>query len=61
MVSPYTVAAARTLMACGLSMKESAAMLGVLARDLDLGLWRHLGEPIELGTRRKPVRPPPMF
>lgn len=62
MVMGYDIVVeARKLMRAGYCMKESAALLGVMASDLDRWLWSCIGISDESLTWPQPHRPPPMF
>lgn len=43
-ISWRTVVAAKRLMRAGYDLYEAAKLLGVRARDLDISLWRAVGE-----------------
>ncbi len=51
-VSHLQVSAAREYLAAGISLKDTAALLGVLTSDLDQGLWKWFGIDLETAPRR---------
>lgn len=48
-ISPAALAMARTMIRQGHPLNVAARAIGVLARDLDLALWRSIGGQVSLG------------